>query len=161
MWFKYIVPCAAVVLAACLNATVAFAVKPEPPPPPLVRPQYLGNSAVDRDGDVGHFTRHADCAAAFEGALMCTSRMIVEGGAAPGAIIAEGKEWVIPEFVTNKGDATNVVDFSGIVAESIEFNCARWATATGSGLALVIDAGGQVNFGLADCATERSAACCR
>ena len=51
--------------------------------PPPVRPQYLGNSGVDRDGDGGLFARHADCAAAFEGALMCTSRMIVEGGAAP------------------------------------------------------------------------------
>ena len=46
---------------------------------PPVRPQYLGNSGVDRDGDGGLFARHADCAAAFEGALMCTSRMIVEG----------------------------------------------------------------------------------
>ena len=129
--------------------------------PPPVRPQYLGNSGVDRDGDGGLFARHADCAAAFEGALMCTSRMIVEGGAAPDAIITEGREWVNPEFVANVGTTADVVDFSGIVASSNSFNCGRWGSgADGFGLVLLTTVGGS-NFMLADCATERSAACCR
>ncbi len=92
---------------------------------------------------------------------MCTSRMIVEGGAAPDAIITEGREWVNPEFVANVGTTADVVDFSGIVASSNSFNCGRWGSgADGFGLVLLTTVGGS-NFMLADCATARSAACCR
>ena len=159
MWLKYTVP-AAVVLAACLNATVASAKPPPPAPPPsLVGPKYVGNSGVMRDGAAGYFTRHDDCAAAFEGASMCTSRMIIEGGFAPGAVIPiVSPEWVNPVMIQLSSTVT--VDFSGFRAALDDLNCARWTTNDLSGLAL-LPFGGSVKFGFADCVDPHVAACCK
>ena len=98
---KSIVMGVVIAFAASLNATVALAQQFE----------YVGPSTTARTGAQGYFTFHNDCDAAFRGATMCTSKMIIEGGPAkfaptPSATVGE---WVNPVIVTDR--APSPIDF--------------------------------------------------
>ncbi len=151
MQIKFIVPGAAVVFAAFLNATVAFA----------DGPQYVGPSATSQQGDVGYFALHDACSDTFRGSAMCTSQMIIEGGPAskapsPGG----GGEWVNPVFVFEEA-GTGAVDFSGEVAgDAHTLNCEAWTSTSATGLQIRTLAG-KVIFFVPTCSVGRPVACCK
>ncbi len=152
MQIKFIVLGAAVVFAACLNATVVFA----------DGPQYVGSSSSTLLGNQGYFAGHDACADAFRGSTMCTSQMIIEGGPSskapsPGA---DG-EWVNPVFVVV--DDESITDFSGIEKlHAVELNCEGWTNDTDTETGLQVQTlGGKVKFFTPTCDIARPVACCK
>ena len=159
MRIRSIVSETAVFAAVCLVATVAFA----------GAKKYIGNSSVQRLGDVGVFTFHDDCAAAFKGGKWCTSEQIIVNG--PGKNAPNPStlgEWVSPRVVG--GTTTNAIDYSLVEAPLADLNCDGWIDDDGGlfgltfitrKLAATKKAGARVRFDLRSCGTERSAACCK
>ena len=125
-------------------------------------PQYVGPSSTPRIGDGGYLALHQDCALAYRGSTMCTSKMIIEGGAAPKAPVPTASgEWVNPVIVAS--DGTDLFDYSGVHADYSEaLNCYGWNDPGGSTTGLTIaNLANGFTFQTRNCDVARPVACCR
>ncbi len=144
---------AAVVFAAFLIATVAFAQQP---------PQYVGPSSQTLTGKEGYFKYQDDCVAAIRGSIWCTSEMIIEGGPstkAPGPA-ADG-EWVNPVYWIRGIGWTSCISMASGCFPIELLNCTGWSPEGGMGLVVKEGPAGEVRFDKIACTNARRAACCK
>ena len=152
MRIKSFVPGAAIVFAASLSATVAFA----------DGPQFVGVSNASFSGNHGYSFFHDVCDTAFSDrkrkSVMCTSQMIIENGLSPAATpISPQGFWVNPVFTTT--DNGNVVDFSGTTAATAaQLNCDGWSDANSDGLIIISKIGPVPDVGF-EIVTFQTASC--
>ena len=155
MRFKFVVPGAAVVFAACLGAPVALAHQ---------LPQYVGYYAFTRIGDPVPVRYHAECAAALQGYHWWPSEMIIGGGASsiaplPGA----GGERGVP-VVLGPVAAKGVIAISPVWGRRWQPQAPlrRWRLGPRDHrlIFLVGRAPSQAIFDLGACSVPRFAACC-
>ncbi len=148
----------AFVFAAALIASLAAA------PATAQDRRYVGFTQELFDGTQGHFAPHEACREQFN-AVWCTSQMIIEHGPHPKSFgPPDGGAWVNPAPV---GFAFPIefgaLDFSGMFAQPVRFNCQRWSANFGSGLVVRSNppgAGLGVSFATSACEDYRPAACC-
>jgi hypothetical protein len=96
---------------------------------------------------------------------MCTSKMIIEGGASAKAPSPDGDgEWVNPVIIAH--DGSEFVDFSGVSeTDQEDLNCAGWwwngADLKGLTVLTSSDSGNPVVFWGNTCNQSLKAACCK
>lgn len=134
---------------------------------------YVGMTDLTFAGDSGLFAKHRACSKKFEGGRMCTTQMIIEGGADPWAQdpYVDQRAWVNPTPV-GPGPVSvpehEVTDFDGSGGEPSDMSCSNWRSDDSENDGKVIEAGtlygglpdGGIYFNDASCKNRLQVACC-
>ena len=128
---------------------------------------YVGLTDETFDGDSGMVAMHRACGAKFKGGVMCTTRMIIEGGFDSLAQLPQNgvEAWINPAPVGPTNDSFQTfTDFTGLDGSISSSNCAVWDSLNGSGFTiegkLGRPEGAKIEMDLDTCADFNPVACC-